>query len=334
MNKASNYTVVFVLFLVVPLHLFGFSYYLSQRISIMSSPTDSILRLWLSPQVVNNNKPIANTFYFWTSVRELDSVVKQQRLLRTGPGPQGDPLADEYLEQLVKHGVHDNEEIAHVLFSGSKQRIRTAWPCYWSTLAESNQKPGNDQLVQVVLMDSALIVSFAPDERQKHRWAVYDLRGNVIPMEKALERKRHIAAVFMQGKRNVTFTGPQSYHVKDYYRTFILCNEEMIKSWHHAVPGMQAKILNDLDYLLLLNAYYSEGWTMQAQGRKGKIARASWTMPAAEMRMNELFFATQRFAWMSGVDASQQSTMRIVDLLRERWKLQVNPAEKFPAAGR
>jgi len=293
----------------------------------LPSSTDSILRLWLSPQIVNNCKPAVSTFYFWTSMQELDSVIGQQRLLRTN-SPE-DPLADLYL-QCIEENTLESQEMANHLFSGERQRIHTAWPSYWSTLTESDQPREQDQLVKVVLMDSSLIVAFSPDERKGNRWAVYDLGGNVIPLNKALERKRHIAAVFFSGKNSRTYAGPRRYVQSEYYRTFVLCNENMIRSWHHAVPGMQAKIIQDLDYLLLMNSYFSEGWLLPSQGKRGKIARASWTMPESKMKMNNYFFATQRFAWMTGVDACSEATRKIIDSLRERWPRQVKPCERYP----
>lgn len=291
------------------------------------SATDSILRFWLAPQTVNSEVPVSKTFYFWTSAQELDSVLSQKQLLRT---VAHNDLSDWYLMELVTKGVNKNEELAQHLFSGQRQRTRTAWPNYWATLTESKWDSLNDQLVQVVLMDSALIVKFSPDRNEKHRWKIFDLKGNSIAMSEALARKRHIAAVFIEGRRNVTYAAPRPLHIKDHYRTFILCNQDMIKSWHHGVPGMQDQIVQDLDYLLLLNSYFSEGWTLSSQGKKGKVAYASWSMPVSSMKMNNYFFATQRYCWMSGVDANTDATKQIIDLLRKRWPLQKNPCERFP----
>lgn len=296
------------------------------------SSTDSILRLWLAPQTVNSTKPIANTFYFWTSVNELDSVEQQKRLLRTTK--QDDVAVDVYQYNLLVTQSKGGDAMADHLFSGERQRVRSAWPCYWSMLDEPSMNPGHTQLVQVVLKDSSLIVVFSPGEKKDARWTVFDLKGNTIPVGKALERKQHIAAVFFDVKNTLIYAGPRAYKVREYCRSFILCNEQMIKSWHHGVPGMQAKIINDLDYLLLLHGYFNEGWMLPSQGKKGKIARASWTMSTTDMKMNNFFFATQRFAWMSGVDANSDATKKIIDLLRERWPQQKNPVEKFPGAGR
>lgn len=288
------------------------------------SATDSILRLWLSPQTISNNKPISNTFYFWTSVVELDSVALQHRLLRTVV--QSDHLVNVYQHNLIRE---ENDLVADHLMHGYMQRVRSAWPCYWSQLAEW-QPYGDDQLVQVVLNDSAIIAAYAPDGDKKLRWTFYDLKGNTIARDDAMRRKWQIAAVFISGRNKDVITAPRRYPLKEYYRGFILCNEAMIKSWHHAVPGMQARIISDLDYLLLLNAYFEDPSHEELQGKKGKNCRTAWTMLSTQMKISQLFFATQRFAWMTGVTATQESAKKIIETLRERWPKQKNPVEKFP----
>lgn len=302
-----------------------------------TSTTDSILRFWLSPQIVNSEKPVANTFYFWTTIDELDSVVSQKRLLRTAAPTCH--LEEVYWQKLFGV-IKDNEPIANILRSGDKQRVREAWPTYWSTLTESYPQSSQNQLVKVVLMDSSLIVVFSPDAR-KEKWKVLDLHGKTITMSTALARKQHIAVVFISGKNNGNWnnanqvnsmTTPTYIKKKEYYRTFVLCNEDMIKSWHHGVPGMQARILDDLNYLLLLNAFLGQGFHQQLQGRKGINARFSWVKPASKLKVSEMFFATQRICWQGGVPATQHSTTNIIALLRECWPKQVKPVERFPAA--
>lgn len=290
------------------------------------SATDSILRLWLSPQIVNNDKPADNSFYFWTSTEELDSCLSQNQLLRTTS--PSNPVEQIYWDRIWAT-VEKPEPISNHLRGSDRQRMRAAWPCYWSMLSESYPQSSESQLVQVVLMDSALIVAFHPDER-KDKWTIFDLRGNVVPMNVALERKRHIAAVFVTGKSVSRLPAPRVDVRKEYYRSFILCNESMIKSWHHAVPGIQAKIVQDLDYLLLLNAYLGEGLHGQLQGRKGSNCTATWAMSASKMRISQLFFATQRFAWDTGKPATQTTTTAMIALLRERWPKQVRPCERYP----
>ncbi len=290
------------------------------------SATDSILRFWLTPQIVNNNQPVANTFYFWTTQGELDSAVRQNQLLRTTE--VWSPLGRNYWADMSETETNP-EPIAIHLRSGERQRVRFAWPNYWGILTEEEQESGIDQLVKVVLMDSALIVAFDPQHR-KTCWTIFDLHGQVVPMDKAMERTRHIAAVFIAGSTPVKFTAPRRERYRDSYRTFALCNESMIKSWHHAVPGMQDRIIQDLDYLLLLNAYLDETGHRLSQGKRGANCIATWVKPAGEMRVSELFFATQCWAGALHYPADSRPTTKVINVLRDYWPKQVKPCERYP----
>jgi hypothetical protein len=291
------------------------------------SATDSILRLWLAPQTVNDDQPVARTLYFWTSFPDLDSSLKQDQLLRSTY--TRDVLAGKYRDELMYHS-RDNEPVVNHLMSGERQRVREAWPCYWQNMHNDTGYERRGQLVQVVLMDSSLIVSFFPDKKKSERWQVHDLRGNLITMESALARKRHIAAVFISGDDKIIFRSPRRAVFREHYRAFFLCNEDMIKSWHHAVPGLQAKVVQDFDYLVLLHAWFEKPEHCAAHGPKGKTCYAAWTKLSTQMTVTGLFFATGRRAGYLEPPADQVETKKIIGQLRERWQTQMMPCERFP----
>lgn len=295
----------------------------------METPTatDSILRFWLAPQTVHSNLPVANTFYFWASRQEIDTALRQHALLwRATP--------NDFTEQVYVWSLEEqqqrNEPIANHLRGADKQRIHSAWPNYWAMLGEKYVTDTADQLVQVVLMDSSYIVVFRPDEK-KNRWKVFNLQGKEISMAYAMEHKANIAAVFTEGYHETVYIAPRRFKIKQYYRSFVLCNEQMIKSWHHAVPGMQEKIVQDLNYLLLLNAWMEKPEHTKGQGAKGKNCRTAWVTLTSQLpSVADYYFATQRFAWMGGRDAAQLPVTQIVTWLRLRWPKQVNMCERFP----
>lgn len=293
------------------------------------SSTDSILRYWLSARVVNDNHPVTNTLYFWTSLPDLDSSLQQDRLLRS---TSTDFVFEEQYRDNLLYYSKDNEPMTNHLLGSERNYIRAAWPSYWSNMEYDydTTKPRRQQLVQVVLMDSSLIVSFFPDKKKKERWQIHDLRGNLVTMEDALKRKRHIAAVFVSGEQKVVFNGPRRSVFREHYRTFFLCNESMIKSWHHAVPGVQMKVMQDFDYLVLLNAWFGSPEHCAEQGTKGKTCYAAWTKLSSQQSVSELFFATMRRAGYLHDKASQATTMPMLDDLRARLRAQASPCERFP----
>jgi hypothetical protein len=294
-----------------------------------TSSTDSILRNWLAPRAVRDFQPVASTFYFWTSFPDLDSTLKQDRLLRSVSS--GNFYEEQYRNNLLHHSK-DNEPLLNHLMGGERHYIRAAWPCYWANMEPDydSTKPGRQQLVQVVLMDSSLIVSFFPDKKKSERWAIHDLKGNLLTMEQALVRKRHIAAVFMSGDDRMIFNGPRRTVFHEHYRSFFLCNERMIKSWHHNVPGLQLQVMQDFDYLMLLNAWLRYPEHCAVQGRRGKNCYAAWTNLSTQASASELFFAMLRRAGYLQESANESTTRIMLDELRERLRVQMLPCERFP----
>lgn len=301
--------------------------------------TDSILQNWLSKGcVVSSLKPVKNRFYFWTTVEELDSVVSQKRLLRTS-------APEEQLHYYYWNALFDSkgkrDEMRSHLQSGDRQRVRMAWPCYWSMLSETYPQSPQTQLVEVILMDSSLIVSYYPDDK-KNTWEIYDLKGKRLSMTEALKRKRHIAAVFVESdaitkSQSFPMQGMYAGHIyengsKCHYRTFVLCNENMIKSWHHAVPGVQAMMLNEISYIMLLHSFAADGNKALYNAKSKKYWLKSWYGNTRDMRTDQMYFATQRYARSCGSGLSEPVMKQILDVLRDRVKAQVKPVEKFPAA--
>ena len=293
-----------------------------------SSATDSILQHWLKTQSVYDGHPVFNTFYFWTSFPDLDSSLAQNQLLRKS-------LSSDYYEEKLHDNligvVDDNEPISLHLLGAERQRVSAVWSCYWANINYDTAFPRKQQLVQVILMDSSLIVSFFPDRKKNERWKIHDLKGNLLTMDQAMQRKRHIAVVFLSGNDKVVNKGPRRTVFTTHYRSFFLCNENMIKSWHHAVPGLQAQVQNDLNYLVLLNAWFEMPDHCAMQGPKGKNCCATWGR-LVKQSVSEYYFSVQRSAGYLEDGANQTTTTKMLNALVERWKLQMMPCERFPGS--
>jgi hypothetical protein len=289
--------------------------------------TDSILRSWLSNYTVDDAIPIGTTFYFWTSVAELDSVKESHMLLRKYSA--NDFLEHEYRLDLLNK-KWDDHPIARILRGSDFSRVQNAWPCYWSMIAEYYEGDKN-QLVKVELEDSALIAVFHPD-RKKNSWAVYDMKGRSIGLPEVEKRKNQVAAIYF----SAVYKDDRSRRIRPQrlkypWRSFFLCNESMIRSWHHAVPGMQDRINKDAGYLLLLHAWFQANPATHelTAGRKGKRTARVWDHRSYASPA-EYLMQTFRF---SRINADHRTTATIIDMLRARWPLQVNPVERFPSRG-
>jgi hypothetical protein len=302
-------------------------------ISSEDTSTDSILKFWLREHAVDNSLPVSKTFWLWLDPRELDSVLQQNALLRHS-------LPQSAFEQLYHAELFrkkwDRHPLAEICRGSSMLRKCDAWPNYWSQ-NRLEFDPAKSQLVKVELEYNALIVAFLPDE--KDPWRVYDLSGNRVLITEAIRKKSQIAAIFIAGTAPepilVCNSGGETYPMskqkgrqkKFHYRSFMLCNEEMIRTWQHAVPGVQDQQLNDLNYLLLLHAYLSEPEYAKPSRAIHKCWDAETKSPDATVQT--LFNATQRLSAGDAADSSY--TREAISEIRRCWPIQANPAERFPS---
>jgi hypothetical protein len=296
--------------------------------------TDSILHFWLKKEGVDDEKPIAKTFYFWTSPQELDSVEKQHALLRSQTDNTCALTFYSEYRKALENKKWNKFPVANYLREGRLGRTRSAWPCYWSTLISDTAYCSLTQLVKVELEDSALIAVFRP--QNKIPWQVFDLSGNIISAPEIEKRHDQIAAVYYSDHINARKGCISSYANRPAYynRTFFLCNENMIKGWHHAVPGMQQKILDDLKYLLLLDAYLgSDVKKTMGPGKDGKNVVSCWSGETKNFSVAKYYFRTQCYASTLKPEAFPFAIDEIIGTLRYRWPKQIHPMEKFPSKG-
>ncbi|GAB4142071.1 MAG: hypothetical protein Fur0041_17230 [Bacteroidia bacterium] len=304
--------------------------------------TDSILIRWLSRTAVDANPPAFKNFYLWLEPQELDSVLKENKLLRNA---KAQTTMEAVYENIIFSKSYDRHPVAQQLRKSSSLFKREAWTSCWTGLTEVHDNDPRTQLVMVELEDSAWIACVNTSAKQA--WKVYDIKGNLIPENEVIKYPSRIASVCfvetLSGKKAsaieekrrlkllASFGGNQ--HVV--LRSFILCNESMIRNWKHAVPGVQEHILNEIKYLLLLNAYWQNDPSKQVpQGKEGKYALKQWNAVKRSNNISALFYSNLRITGNGGVNAEYFWAKRCVDMLRFRWMQQNNPADKYPSKGK
>jgi hypothetical protein len=184
----------------------------------------------------------------------------------------------------------------------------------------------------VELEDSALIAVFRPKE--KNAWQVFDLKGKILLQPEIEKRKSQIAVVYYADHLVKKLPAPHVYKLNYSERTFFLCNEKMIKCWQHAVPGMQKKIIDDLKYLLLLDAYLgSDIKKTLVPGKNGKNVTECWSGDPKNFNVAQYFFRAQQYASSETPEAFPFAIDQIIGALRYRFPRQLHAMEKFPSKG-
>ncbi|HEU4718647.1 MAG TPA: hypothetical protein VFU15_12470 [Bacteroidia bacterium] len=296
----------------------------------LEASTDSILKFWLSAEAVTEEKPVCRTLWLWTSASSIDSALYYHSLLWSYR-PQSLPA--EFYRGELENKKWNKDPLAQVLRSGSFGRTYDAWNNCWAALADAVSFEGNTQLVKVDLGDSALIVVFRP-ENKRHAWTVYDLEGNSLSIADALKRKDQIAVVYYSSRKTNRMKGyAGSYPPTNLpgCRSFILCNEKMIKGWGHAVPGLQDKLNSELNYLLLLKAWFAEKpGNCSVAGKNGKNTMHAWAAAKNSCTTAQLCMKNFRYG---SVNAGEEEIRNVIDKIRKNGPKQVNPVQKFPSRG-
>lgn len=303
----------------------------------LDTSTDSILKYWLRERAVSNEKPFHKTFWCWLGTKELDTVAQLHSLLWDfKPHDKSEILYSLWLQD---HSQDQNPYVK-ILRSSSFLRTQSAWPNYWASVQDRTEPQlGNmNQLVQVELEDSSLIAVFFPQEKGEKTIRVFDLSGNPVSLPEFEKNQTRLAAVFIAGKitggiQNTNENQLKKTEKKQPYpfRTFVLCNEKMIRSWHHAVPGMQHQQALDMNYLMLLYAW-TEAHPEKSRIRNPKKFPACWNALSAKSPIMEYYSSTQKS--LRPGETNMQTEMRsAIDYLRSAWKNQVKPMERFPSKG-
>jgi hypothetical protein len=293
----------------------------------VKTATDSILHLWLGKQVVENTVPRFRSLWFFVSEKELDSIRESHQLLRSF---KFETKEQQRYYSWLTNSKFDQQPVASILRASEKLRIRDAWTSYWPLMSSdpSNGMSNGNQLVQVILEDSSLFVQFQPQE--KNPFIVYDVYGNIVSLPQAIKREKHIAAVFMN--YSMKEKSVNSKLIVVHHRSFYLVNEKMIRHWQHATPSMQDGIINDLNYLLLLNAWIKDSDThIGKAGKKGKNILQAWNALPAKRSIPEKIFACRRSS--EPFDANGTEIDKAIATIRSIWPLQVKTMEKFPSKG-
>lgn len=287
--------------------------------------TDSILKFWLKGQVVDCNKPFHATLWCWISETELDTIRELNSFL-------WDSKAYSPAETIYANALNDPKQkenpYAKLLSSGDFQRKKSAWPCYWTSYPkEARTVIGTrDQLVQVQLEDSAWILVFRPDQKTAKAFSVFDLKGNPVSFPEFEKNKNRLAAVFIYGNLKTEKSAK-----KIPYRSFILCNERMIRSWHHGVPGVQNQVAKDMNYLMLLYAW-AEAHPEKTSLNASRKFPSCWNGLPEGAGVKDYYVAAKTDMANEKMHIASELKMSI-DFIRSNWRSQVKPAENFPSRG-
>lgn len=281
-----------------------------------------------------------NTFYTWTSPRQIDSLRKGAPLmLKEGVSAQGEySLYDAEL----RDPKYDRNPVAQLLRNPAFKRERFAWTNPWATLSDFSGEYYGDQLIEIVLEDSAYICGFFPGS--KTLFKVFTVKGEPVPLSIALKHPERWAAVYHVNKTNQRAWGMRKYkgtrtlrgkRFTSYYepfREYVLINERLVKMWDYSGPGAQGRLFKDIaKFAALLPPGTARSGSDPDfdSGYRGEEATKRWKKQHASTGWEDDFWSSSAFAVSAGLDLYNLKSIQ--DTLKQRIEAQHAHMVQFPS---
>lgn len=191
-------------------------------------------------------------FYSWTSTEQIDSLRKDGPLLYKSQSDEGElSLYDLSLNDKK----YNTDPVAELLRNPAFARKRYAWSNPWATCNTLAPEYYGDQLLEIMLEDSAYICGFFPGTKNPFR--VQRTNGEPVSGNELLAHPDRIGAVYHVNsmnrkprgavKRKGTRTIPGKFFRPYFepFREYIIVNERMVKQWSYGTPGVSDRIAKD-----------------------------------------------------------------------------------------
>jgi hypothetical protein len=209
----------------------------------------------LASQAVFNQAPMQRVLYSWTTPEQVEELRRDRQLfVRSEQAGAGRGFAFTAIAQIAAFSDQTSQQLARLLAGDLFAKIRYAWPNPWATRMGWPGEDYGNQLLRVVLKESAWTVLV-----QQNALTVRDMSGNVVPLSTAIAMPERIGAIFFV--KDATFGGAgctggtfQSNAGGATYREFILGNEAMVEEWSLATPEILQRLSDDI---AALNVFFA-----------------------------------------------------------------------------
>jgi len=223
--------------------------------------TPANINLPADRQEVYDHDFFRNTFYTWTTEEQIKELRENKTLLtKSKSRKKGYSLFD--ISYRSPSSV--NDPLIQLLQEEQFEKKRFAWTSGWATVMGWEGEKYGDQLIKIVINDSAIIGKF---EAYNYNEPVifFDMDGKKLSTGYVLEHKNRIAVVYhlnmVKGRRKVWwYTFPNGTFAKAKmkekrivddvpFREFVILNEKMIKSWSYGTSEIKKEIESEIALL-------------------------------------------------------------------------------------
>jgi hypothetical protein len=218
------------------------------KIRADSDTEDSLFLKSFHKQCIYNDDFVRNTFYTWTTTDQIEELRQKKSLLSRSKSKNNEW---SQFDQALRDTTFSKLPIAKLLQDDMFKNKRFGWTNSWATVMGWKDEQYGDQLLKIVLDETAIIGIFN-EEDKAHPFRFYYMNGKPAEESAVIRSKNKLAAVYHISERKVK----KSQHVMQGYTTyrkgkrnevpfreFVILNESMIKSWSYGTPD----VLSELD---------------------------------------------------------------------------------------
>lgn len=248
--KFKNKIILFITALLAPVFCFS-----------QAQGNDSLqLNNLIKPYIVYNDDFVRNTFYTWTTPEQIVELRKNKNLLTKS---KSETKGYSLFDMSIRDSSFNKFLIAQLLQQPQFAKKRFAWTNSWATLMGLEGESYGNQLIKILLNDSAIIGGFNP-QNHSNPFQFYDMKGNELKADYVIENSDRLAAILHFNQIDVSrmeethkrgggtyynYTGKfKKENVKIEMREFVIFNKNMI-TWSYGTYEIKNDILKEIAFL-------------------------------------------------------------------------------------
>lgn len=230
------------------------------------SQKDSLWTSFESFPLIYHDYYWPNTLYSWTTEEQVLELKESKTLLKKSISEKyGPSLFDTRIQNCADSG----NQMAKMIQEPQFAKKRFAWVNGWATVRGWPGESYGNQLIKIVLSDSAIIGKF--DTNEEVPFQFLDMKGNKLSEDYVLRNKHRLAVIyhlnFKEGMRlnriyrHGTYNKPTIKNTLSQipYREYVVINESMIKYWSTGTSDILEEMSREVDFLQE-QIDFAKGW--------------------------------------------------------------------------
>lgn len=205
---------------------------------------------------VYDNDFVRNTFYTWTTIKQVNELSKHNILLTKSKTEKNEYSLFDFS---LRDSVFKKNIFARLLKEKQFAKKRFAWTNSWATVMGWKDEAYGNHLIKIVVRNSAIVGKFNASDTVEP-FSFFNLKNKKLTADFVIKNKSRIAVIYYlnynkgtpqdrkQKRRKKTETGI-------HFREFVILNEKMIKNWSYGTPVIKTEMASEIVRLKQFQKY-------------------------------------------------------------------------------